>query len=129
MSDILITSRRVAWSHPHISRTLTDDAGYSLVATAPIAKGELLVVWGGIIVDTATLRSLPDMARHRSIQVEEDLHLTSGMVDDLATASITPAIRTPACKGRSRSSPCATSRRARKSASITPPAMAIRSSA
>ena len=84
MADILIKTRRVAWNHPHLDRKLTEDAGYTLVATAPIAKGALLVVWGGIVVDTATLRTLPEMAQHRSIQVEEDLHLTSGMVDDLA---------------------------------------------
>ncbi|MBO9309514.1 MAG: SET domain-containing protein-lysine N-methyltransferase [Chloroflexi bacterium] len=84
MADTSITARRVAWSHPHLERKLTESTGYTLVATAPIAKGTLLVVWGGIVVDTATLRTLPEIAQQRSIQVEEDLYLTPGMLDDLA---------------------------------------------
>jgi hypothetical protein len=75
---------RLSWTHPHVDKVLTPNAGYSLVATGPIRKGETVVVWGGIIVTTAQLRALPEIAQHRAIQVEDDLHLTSGMVDELA---------------------------------------------
>ncbi|GAB4546257.1 MAG: SET domain-containing protein-lysine N-methyltransferase [Anaerolineae bacterium] len=77
-------SPRLAWSHPAIDRKLTEKAGYSIFASAPIAKGTTLIVWGGVILTTQQLERLSDMARHRSIQVEEDLHLCSGTIDDLA---------------------------------------------
>lgn len=75
---------RLSWTHPHIDKVLTPHAGYSLVAVKPIQKGEILLVWGGIIINTVQLKALPEMVQHRAIQVEEDLHLASGLIDELA---------------------------------------------
>lgn len=82
--EVRPAASRIAWNSPKVDKVLTPEAGYSLVAIEPIAKGEVLIVWGGVIVDTAKLKTLPDFARHRAVQVEEDLHLCSGMVDDLS---------------------------------------------
>jgi hypothetical protein len=76
--------RRLSWSNPKLEQRTTTNTGDSLFVTAPIAKGELLLVWGGVIVTTEQLYKLPAFARDRAIQVEEDLHLTSGMVNDMA---------------------------------------------
>lgn len=42
-------------------------------ARKPVAKGEVLVVWGGVIRSYAQLQQLPEDLRRHSIQVEEDL--------------------------------------------------------
>lgn len=42
-------------------------------ARKPVAKGEVLVVWGGVIRSHAQLQQLPEDLRRHSIQVEEDL--------------------------------------------------------
>jgi uncharacterized protein len=75
---------RIAWSNPKVGRKLTPHAGYSLIALEPIHKGELILVWGGVIITTAQLQEVNQFMRDRSIQIEEDLHLCSGMVDDLS---------------------------------------------
>ena len=72
----------VSWHHADIERVDTPDAGASLFARAPLAKGEILVTWGGVIVTSAALAALPEFAQHRTVQVEDDLYLTSGMIDD-----------------------------------------------
>jgi len=72
----------VSWHHAHIERVDTPDVGAALFARAPIPKGEILVTWGGVIVTAQALAALPEFAQHRTVQVEEDLYLTSGMIDD-----------------------------------------------
>lgn len=75
---------RLAWTHPNVGKRATEFAGETLIATGPIRKDEVICTWGGIIVTTAQLKQLPQLARDRAVQVEDDLHLTSGMVDELA---------------------------------------------
>lgn len=75
---------RIAWSSPKVDRRLTEHAGYTVYALAPIAKGELILTWGGVIITTEQLHHAPQYAADRSIQVEENLHLCSGLVDDVA---------------------------------------------
>ncbi len=82
--EVRPAASRIAWNNPRIGRRLTPHAGYTLYALEPIAKDELIVVWGGVILTTAQLYQVPEFARDRAIQVEEDLHLCSGMVEDLA---------------------------------------------
>lgn len=79
-----IRPARIAWNNPKVGRRSTPLAGDTLFAIAPIAKGELIVVWGGVILTTEQLAQVPQFARDRAIQIEDDLHLCSGMVDDLA---------------------------------------------
>jgi hypothetical protein len=79
-----IRSAHIAWHNPKVGRRRTPFAGDTLYAIEPIARDELIVTWGGVIRTTEELYKLPEFARDRAIQVEEDLHLCSGMVDDLA---------------------------------------------
>lgn len=58
-------------------RTLPEKGGYSVIADSPIAAGELLVVWGGDIVDEARFALLSERERMHSIQVEEGLYQVS----------------------------------------------------
>ena len=51
--------------------------GRGLVATAPIAKDEVVAVKGGHVVDGATLRKLPERLRNSDIQIADDLHLVA----------------------------------------------------
>ncbi len=58
-------------------REASDRGGYCVVARAPIAKGELIVVWSGTLVDSDLLATLPDDFRRHSLQVEENHYLVS----------------------------------------------------
>jgi len=51
--------------------------GRGMFASQPIAKGELIAVWGGDVVATADWRKLPEEQRRQSAQVEEDFYLVS----------------------------------------------------
>jgi hypothetical protein len=53
-------------------------------ASEKVCTGELLVVWGGSIVDYETLVTLPAIKQIRSIQVEEDRYLVSNSINDPA---------------------------------------------
>jgi len=48
-----------------------------LVVREPVAKGELVVVWGGEAVHAAQLDALSPAERLLTLQVEEDLYLVS----------------------------------------------------
>jgi len=52
-----------------------DKGNYGLYAREPIAKDEVLCVWGGRITDRAGLAEVPDDIIQLVIQVEEDLYL------------------------------------------------------
>jgi uncharacterized protein len=54
-----------------------DKGGSSVVATASIAKSELIAMWSGRIVAGPDLAALPEELRHRVVQIEEDLYLAS----------------------------------------------------
>lgn len=79
-----IRAARLAWHNPKVARRNTPAAGDTLYAIEPLAKDELIVTWGGVVLTTEELYQVPEFARHRAIQIEEDLHLCSGMIDDLA---------------------------------------------
>jgi hypothetical protein len=51
--------------------------GRGLAAVAPIAKDELVAIKGGHIVDTATLRSLPDRLANSDVQIADGFHLVA----------------------------------------------------
>ena len=56
-------------------------AGRGLFALEAIAKGEVVAIKGGHIVDTATLASLPEKLRNSDVQIADGLHLAA--VDEL----------------------------------------------
>ncbi len=58
-------------------RAAEDRGGYTVIANEPIAKGELIVVWSGTLVDGTELASLPPAVRRHSLQVEENHYLVS----------------------------------------------------
>ena len=52
--------------------------GYrGVFATQPVQAGELLVMWGGVVVTDEEFERLDPLHQHLSIQVEEFLYLTS----------------------------------------------------
>ena len=68
-----------AWTH-FVSHNLArrmrpEKGGYGVFAVEPICAGELLVVWGGTIVESDLLLDLSPVKRRHSIQVEESLYL------------------------------------------------------
>jgi SET domain-containing protein len=52
-------------------------AGRGLVATKPIARGDVVAVKGGHILTTAELDALPEKLRNSDIQITDDLHLAA----------------------------------------------------
>lgn len=51
------------------------DGRKQLIATAPIAKDELLIVWGGRPVTRAELEAQDSIAHSLSVQIEDDIYL------------------------------------------------------
>lgn len=51
--------------------------GRGLVAVEPVAAGEVVAVKGGHIVDTATLRSLPEKLQNTDVQIADGFHLVA----------------------------------------------------
>ncbi|TFG64410.1 MAG: SET domain-containing protein-lysine N-methyltransferase [Spirochaetales bacterium] len=70
-----------AYSSPRIEmRSCPGKRGQGVFAKEPIAKDEVITVWGG---DVMTLRQMSDISfdlRRLSIQVEDDLYLVPGTV-------------------------------------------------
>lgn len=58
--------------------------GFGVYARERVYTGELLVVWGGSVVDYDTLVALPAIKQIRSVQVEEDRYLVSHSTNDPA---------------------------------------------
>jgi SET domain-containing protein len=51
--------------------------GRGLFAVAPIARDEIVAIKGGHIVDTATLRQLPERLRNSDVQIADGFHLVA----------------------------------------------------
>jgi uncharacterized protein len=51
--------------------------GRGLVAAAAIARDEIVAIKGGHIVDTATLKSLPELLRNSDVQIADGFHLVA----------------------------------------------------
>lgn len=87
--------------HPHAhyqsprieARCCPEKGGSAVFAREHIARGELLVVWGGNIVNGAELAAIPPARRRYILQVEEDLYQVSpgdGETADLINHSCRP---------------------------------------
>lgn len=55
------------------ARGFPHKGGMGVFARKPVLKGEVLVVWGGVIRNWSQLRKLPEDLQRHSIQVEEEL--------------------------------------------------------
>ncbi len=76
---------RFAYISPKLEPVnLPEKGGYGLVARAPVAAGERLLVWGGAIMDAQQLETLSALQRRRSVQVEEGLYLVTPTLDEPA---------------------------------------------
>jgi uncharacterized protein len=51
--------------------------GRGLLAIAPIARDEIVAIKGGHIVNTATLRSLPERMANSDVQIADGFHLVA----------------------------------------------------
>lgn len=70
------TQVKPSWMSPKIAlRQLAEKGGYGVFAVAPIAAGEIVVMWGGEIVATEEFEQLPESIRIHCLQVEEELYL------------------------------------------------------
>ena len=58
--------------------------GFGVYAVEPVAKGATLGVWGGSIVNLATLRRMAPITVSRTVQVDDDWYLVSRTHDDPA---------------------------------------------
>lgn len=56
--------------------------GNGIFAIKPIAKGELIAVWGGAIYEEAEFRKLNEKIRSLSIQIEERFYITPIEIND-----------------------------------------------
>jgi uncharacterized protein len=52
-------------------------AGRGLMSVQPIARDELVAIKGGHIVDTATLRGLPERLQNSDVQIADGFHLVA----------------------------------------------------
>ncbi len=69
------------------ARTNPDKGGYGVFTREPLAKGELLAVWGGIVMNADLLAQIPEERATHGIQVEEDLFLVP-VTDELDPADL-----------------------------------------
>lgn len=63
-----------------------EKGGVGVFAVEPVAAGEILTVWGGVIVSGDRLDQFSDYARTHGLQVEDDLYLLPLTDDDPADA-------------------------------------------
>jgi uncharacterized protein len=66
------------WLTPKAEARATRDRGDGAFAVQPIARGEVVAVFGGYPVTRSGLDALPAERRARSIQIDADLFLVSG---------------------------------------------------
>jgi uncharacterized protein len=55
----------------------SDREGYGVFATRPFVAGSLLCVWGGRVVSTARMLSLPEHRRRYAVQIDQDHYLVT----------------------------------------------------
>ena len=73
---------RIGWWNPKLEKREAFEKGLGLFAIQPIAEDEVLAVWGGYVVTGQQRRELPIEIQHYTLQIEDDLHLTNGLITD-----------------------------------------------
>lgn len=66
------------------ARACPNKGGIGVFARQPITAGEILAVWGGVVVPGSRLAEYSDYARTHGLQVEDDLFLLPLAEDDPA---------------------------------------------
>jgi uncharacterized protein len=51
--------------------------GYGVFATRPVAEGSLLCVWGGRVIDTERMLTLPEDRRRYAVQIDDERYLVT----------------------------------------------------
>jgi len=54
--------------------------GFGVITRRPIARGSLLCVWGGRVVDTDAMLALPEMRRRYAVQIDDDAYLVTPLL-------------------------------------------------
>lgn len=79
------STRPTAYLSPKLDAGPHDDkGGLGVYAKAPVRAGEVLVVWGGDVMNAEKFSELPIYVQQHSLQVEEDLYLVPDAVDEPA---------------------------------------------
>jgi hypothetical protein len=96
LAELAIAQRSLSYlsSKCFVARQPTNE-GYAVWAAEPIASGELVAVWSGRIVHLRELVILSPRMKSYTVQVEEDLYLTSldaGEPSDLINHSCSPNV-------------------------------------
>ncbi|MBM4422822.1 MAG: SET domain-containing protein [Chloroflexi bacterium] len=80
-----MAQRRDGYLSPQLEGRLNPaKGGFGVYARHRVSAGELVVVWGGSVVDHQTFVTLPMELQSRSVQVEEDRYLVSNSPEDPA---------------------------------------------
>jgi uncharacterized protein len=67
-----------SWLSPKLeSRTNLEKGGNGVYALESLKKGEVVAMFGGVVLTGAQLETVPPLLRSLSIQVEDDLYLVS----------------------------------------------------
>ncbi|MBX3002794.1 MAG: SET domain-containing protein [Anaerolineales bacterium] len=67
-----------SWLSPKLEiRQEATIEGRGMFATQPIAKGEIVTIWGGDVVPTAIFKELPEHQKRQSAQVADGFYLVS----------------------------------------------------
>lgn len=72
-----------SWLTPKCETRELGDGQRGVFAVAPLGRGEILSVWGGVVMTRAEVDQMPEKYRHFATQVEEDFYL-AGVSDDPA---------------------------------------------
>lgn len=73
-----------SWIHPSLVAIVLDHGHGGVRASAPIAAGTLLCLWGGRVMSGAAFDRLPALLRRRSLQIEEDFFMVPPGQGELA---------------------------------------------
>jgi uncharacterized protein len=63
-------------------RSCADKGGYGLFVLEPVEKGEVLALWGGVVVPSDRLAEYSTYSQTHGLQVEDDLFLLPLVEDD-----------------------------------------------
>jgi SET domain-containing protein len=67
-----------SWLSPKLeSRTNLEKGGNGVYAVEPISKGDVLAMFGGVVLTGEQLKTVTETERSLSIQVEDDLYLVT----------------------------------------------------
>ncbi len=70
---------RVGWSSPKLEARESPQTGRGMFARVPVARDEILAIWGGYVLTTDERHRLPEAIERYTVQIEADYHLASGL--------------------------------------------------